>query len=264
MELLKYLISPGTFALLLGGMLTIGFALFATISKEERIPKWIIWGSFVAGLIVLVGGIYSGFDQQKMSENLQAKSEKVADLAQKIVELEERNVELNNTIANSITGGDSYIEITPFIPVGSNMIQFYLWNRGENPLYDVNIRILDKTMLELLDYESVYKDKSLDPLLRIKSFNILFNKAAINRNVGNISPNNILILGPFKITGADLDKKEQIYLISITARNGSSSVDIKAVKFDNSWKYSWRGVNNSDKSNKKVLYEVIREEVPLD
>jgi hypothetical protein len=264
MELLKYLISPATFALLLGGLLTSVFGLFAAISKEERIPKWIIWGSFFAGSIVLVGGIYSGFEQEKMSESLQAKSEKISNLSQKIIDLEEKNVELSNTIADSVTGGDSYLEITPFIPVGSNMIQFYLHNCGKNPLYDVNIRILDQTMLQLLDYESVHKDKSLDPLLQIKSFNALVNKAAIYQNIGNISPNNIMTLGPLKITGADLDKKEQLYLISVTARNGSSSVNIKAIKVDTSWEYSWRGVDMSGKDNKKVLYEVIRDGVTLD
>ena len=119
-------------------------------------------------------------------------------------------------------------------------------------------------MSKLLDYESVYKDQSLDPLMRIKSFNILANKAAINCNIGNISPNNALILGPYKITGANLDKKEQLYLISITARNGSSSVNVKAIKMDKSWKYSWRGVDTSDRNNKKVLYEVIRDGVCLD
>ncbi len=263
-EFLKFIIDPSTIALLIGGLLTSLFGFIAGISKDKEPPKWIAWGSFFAGIIVLFAGIISGYQGQITSKALQDKTEIIVDVSRKNVQLAEINAALNKEIVSSVTGGDSYIEIIPFIPVEGNMIQFYLWNRGENPLYDVNIRILDKTMSELIDYKPVYKDESLDPLLRIKSFNIRFNKATINLNIGNISPNNLQIIGPYKISGSDLDKKEQIYLISISARNGSSSVDINAVKFNKSWKYSWRGVDVSDSSNKKILYEVIRDGVTLD
>ena len=264
MDFLKYLTDPATLALVVGGGLTTIFGFIATIKKEERIPKWVIWGSFTAGLMVLIGGIYSGFEEQKMSNILHAKSEKIVNLSQKIVELEEENVKLNKTISDSITGGDSYLEIRPFIPVKSNMIQFYLLNRGEHPIYDVNIRIQDITMFKLLDYESVFKDQPIDPLIRIKDYNTLVDKASINLNIGNIPPNSGLTLGPYKITGANLDKKEQLFLIFITARNGTSSVDIKAIKKNGSWKYSWRGIDTTIGHDKKVLYEVIRDGITFD
>ena len=66
-DFLKYLISPGTLALLLGGLLATIFGFFAVRSKEETIPKYIARGSCIAGLIVFVGGIYSGFEGQQMA-----------------------------------------------------------------------------------------------------------------------------------------------------------------------------------------------------
>ena len=237
-EFLKYLFDPGTFAILLGGLLTTIFGLFAATIKEERIPRWIVWGSCFAGLIVLMGGIYSGFEEQKMSNNLQAKAEKIANLSDKIIKLEEDNSQLSGKIADFVTGGDSYLDIKPFIPVRSNMIQFRVWNPCENPLYDVYLKILDLTMLNNLDYAAVYKNQSLDPLEEIQKYNTQVSKAAISLNLGNISPNNLLTLGPYDITGAKLGKKEQSYLITIVARNGSSSVEIKAIKKVDSWEYS--------------------------
>ena len=63
-------------------------------------------------------------------------------MSKKIVELALENAKLNNEIANSVTGGDSYCHL--MVSVSSNSIaEFVVLTRGKYPVYDVEIQIHD-------------------------------------------------------------------------------------------------------------------------
>lgn len=84
-EFFKYLYNPTTIALVLGGILTSLFGFLAGISKSEKTPAWIAWGSFIAGLVVLCAGIFSGYQDQVTAAILQEKTEKIAQISQDMI-----------------------------------------------------------------------------------------------------------------------------------------------------------------------------------
>lgn len=119
-ELLTYLSNPTAIGLVLGGILTGLFGLLSGISKEKRTPKCIAWGSFIAGLIVLSAGVYAGYQNQVTEAEDRRKASRIEGLSKKIVELALENARLNNEIANSVSGGDSYCHL--MVSVSSNRI----------------------------------------------------------------------------------------------------------------------------------------------
>ena len=250
-----YLISsPEIIALIFGGILASFFSLKASFSNDKRTLKRLHVCIFLSGLLVVFSGIYSGYEGQKTSKLLQSKTDK-------IVILSEKNV-------GSLTGGDSYVYLMPFIPVGSDMIQFSIVHSGEYTMYDIYINIIDKTKLKKLDFKGVWPERSnknniqnnVDPLERLKQWDLLYKNAVIEIDVGIITQYFTKTYGPYKITGVDSNDKTQLYLVQIVARNGGISQHIKAVKIDGNWKYSWKVLSNDG----EVLNERKVPEVPLD
>ena len=214
-EFLKYLYNPTTIALVLGGILTALFGFLAAISKSEQPPKWIAWCSFIAGLMVLGAGILSGYQDQLAAESAQEKANQIAELSQKNAELALKNTELNNKIANTITGGNSYCYLLISAHSESNTIDLMLVHKGEYPVYDVEIQIHDiEKRVENLRNEiqkGIASNRSL-----IDHFKLL-NKFSKIIKIGNIGPNTGYPLGTLPLPN-DADK--QTYHIQIFARNG--------------------------------------------
>ena len=132
---LKYFLNPSTIALLLGGILTSLFGFLAAISKEERTPKWIAWGAFLAGLLVLFAGVLSGYQQDITSKLIQNRTEKIANLSQENAKFAKINAKLNKKIADSITGGDGFCYYQVGFPYGTkNKLSGFLMHVGASAL----------------------------------------------------------------------------------------------------------------------------------
>ena len=86
--------------MVIGGMITAAFGLITMLfkSKKEGPPSWVAWGAFAGGIIVVLGGLWSGIEQSKTAEELQKKTQEVAELTRKA--------------ADSITGGNSFCYVT--------------------------------------------------------------------------------------------------------------------------------------------------------
>ena len=73
MNFLEYLYNVNTAAMVIGGILILFFSFLAAISKEKRALKWIALGSFLAGMIVLFGGVLSEYKGQQASKLYKAR-----------------------------------------------------------------------------------------------------------------------------------------------------------------------------------------------
>ena len=158
MNFLEYLYNVNTAAMVIGGILILFFSFLAAISKEKRALKWIALGSFLAGMIVLFGGVLSEYKGQQASKLLQSKTEELAKLSQEMAELAKTNANLNKEIAGSLTGGDSFCYLMP-VPnfTEANTLAFNLNHSGKYPMYDVHIEIWDDTINEKVDFGAIFE-----------------------------------------------------------------------------------------------------------
>jgi hypothetical protein len=182
------------------------------------------------GAILSVGGaIWLAFDSSK-------KSDKIS--------------ELNQQIAGSVTGGDSFCYLFPSPSYGKlNTIDFHLHHKGEYPVYDIFIRVWDESCLERIDHGQLYekhhgyrtKEVTRDEWLKMKEDpefirkdiemqkemqELMRNCLILQEKLGTIPPNtgtNVMDTSLVSCTapkGIDLSKFSQKYVINIVARNG--------------------------------------------
>ncbi len=228
-EFFQYLLDPTIIVVAIGGILTSFFGFIAGVSKTEKTPKWIAWGSFIAGLIVLCGGILSGYQNEQSEETLQQKTEKIAEISEKNTNLAIKNSELNEKIASSITGGDTYCYLL-MNASKSNRIDLILLTEGEYPLYDVEVRIhdLDKRVENLNNWREAGKPSDLS----LSDFYSLVNKSAKIIRIGNIGKSQGYPLGTLTLP-KNADKAR--YEIEIMARNGRVLQLVQYRRIDKKW-----------------------------
>lgn len=229
-EFSQYLLNPATIALILGGILTSFFGFLAGISKTERTPKWISWGSFIAGIIVLGAGILSGYQGQITAVSMQEKTAQIAEISQKNAELALNNSELSKKIANSITGGDSYCYVLVGNPSKTNLSDLMLITEGEYPLYDVEVRIHDLDQRVANFKNRIQKDISSN--MSTSDFFNLINRSAKIIKIGNIGLNQGYPLGALSLP-KDVDKAR--YEIEIMARNGRVLQLVQFRRMESKW-----------------------------
>lgn len=213
-EFLKYLYNPTTISLVIGGLLTSFFGFLAGISKAQETPKWISWGSFIAGIIVLGAGIFTGYQNQLSDQLIQSKTSEIAEISKKNVELALKNSELNERIANSITGGDSYCYVL-LSPSNENYADLILVKEGEDPLYNVKVRIHD--IEKRIENFNKALQKGLRSDLSISDHYNLINRSAIFIEIGDIGHNQGFTLGKLPLPE---DKDKARFEIEIKALNG--------------------------------------------
>lgn len=246
MSFFKYLLSPEVVAIIFGGILASFFSLYKELSNDKSKAKYIHYGLFFAGLIVIISGVYSGYNNEQTSKI-------ITKLTEKNIELSQSNTELIKKNEGLITGGDSYVYLMPFIPVNSDMIEFNIIHSGEYPVFDISIDILDLNKLKNINTEEEFQNKDdLDPLELINRLRIKKSESRFVLNIGNMSPNTTRVIGPFKISAVADTDKTQTYYISIISRNKNISETIKARKLENTWQYAWKVVDMSS-TDKNVL-----------
>lgn len=280
---LEYLLSAGTLALILGGILAFVFGLLAAFSKGERTPKWIAWGTFIAGLIVLVAGIFSGFEGQQASKLLQSKTEEVAKLSQENAELAKTNANLNKEIAGSLTGGDSFCYLMPLPSFTEiNSLAFKLNHFGKYPMYDVHITVRDGTINENVDYgaifekhfgfrqktytmgeylsrskEEIHDQKKKSAAMSKEMMEILNRAKIVDKSLGTITHDvNRQDITVFSFN-LPFDRDHQEFSATIYARNGYFHQKFKFKVEKGQWQMSSR-LEKSVSENENILLRELR------
>lgn len=188
-----------------------------------------------------------------------------------IVDKSNKIEELNDFILSSVTGGDSYCYLLPMLDEMSGVDRFILKHEGKYPVYDIQIRILDKTMLAQLPFEDLFTKESVskEEWEKItkkrdlwKDYNVLKSQAEKLVSLATLTPG-----AGFIIEGKPLPEsaETQEYLINIFARNGEISQVIKHVKVSGKWETSMRVtlmINNS-KDGARVVQEWLNPDAPL-
>lgn len=225
---IEYLCNPETIALVIGGTLTSLFAFLSFNSGNERTPKWLAWGSFIAGIIVLCAGFYAGYQDKLFDSMIQKKTSIITKISQQNVELSMLNSELNKKNADLITGGDSFCYVLIRIPGNSNTAELLLVPSGENALYDVKVyfREVEKNNKRLLQKIKEGKELSRDELLDLPDK--VFDIGNLGKNTGS------------RLGGLPLSNNEEIirYHIEILARNGRVFQFVKIKKINGKWRLS--------------------------
>lgn len=207
-------------------------------------------------------------------------SETKTDLALTRAELSKRNdqlmaksskiEELNAFTLSSVTGGDSYCYLLPMLDEMSGKERFLLKHEGKYPVYDVQVRIIDQTMLTQLPFDKLLPKGDIpkvewEKLLKKRDLwqesNILRSQAETLVTLATLTPGTGFFIEGRKIPE---DAVKQEYLVQIFARNGKISQVIKHMKVGGHWKTSMRVTltGTGDKSD-RVVQEWSSPDAPL-
>ena len=177
----------------------------------------------VGFLISGIGAFWASQQQTSSALNLLTKSEEIA--------------RLNQELANSVSGGDSfcYLAISTIHPV-TNTGQLYVIHSGEHNLYGVRARIVDVEKLHQLFYGKIPLDQ-----------------AEMNISIGDLIPSFAQRLSPFTLDNGNT----RSFNVLFTARNGSFKQLLWFKKIHGEWLYATKVERGS-----KVLFEQVPKEFP--
>lgn len=148
---------------------------------------------------------------------------------------EKRIAELNEEIASSITGGNSFAYITSSL-VAPSTNGLVLVHQGEYPLYDLNIRIVD-----LARWES----KQARSLLELQ-------KDEQHLNIGNLAPSQARVLGPVQI-----DSDVTRWNIFFGARNGFWTELLRIRRVGNELKFALKVTRSRQTGKAEIVFEKV-------
>lgn len=217
--------------------------------------------TYLGLLFIMIGTGLTLYGQQiindRSNESLQNKTDKITELSQENIRLSSELNKINQEIAGTVTGGESFCYLFPSPSFGNiNTLDFHLKHKGEYPVYDVSIRVWDETCLNRIDHGQIfekhlgYRNKSMpeeewkkmqdDPKFTIQNANLqkeikeqMQKCLIVNEKVGTVtsSPStNIMDPILFNYTvprGVDPSKYSQEYSVNIRSRNGQINQKIK-------------------------------------
>lgn len=264
--------------MVIGALVTSIFSFLALRSREQQIPRSIAIGALIGGILVLLAGLISGFEESETAKLLQNKTAEIAVLSQRnaelssqIADLAKQNAELNEYTANAVTGGDSYCYLlTHFDFYG--IVNWSLQHEGDYPLYDINVRIIDLTKRSKLFKKSPFNRPNLfkEEWNKLQKGHDFIGEMLMAQRQSIIYTNQLPTLSPgaivMPLVRFELPKNqdEQQYLVKIYARNGTITQPIKFRKVGGNWEMSMR-VQKFDSKTRKIveLQKVLHPEVPL-
>ena len=153
--------------------------------------------------------------------------------------------EINKQIASSITGGASFAYIVPtFFDPTHNSPMLTLVHRGEYPLYDLTVRILDMaTFDKMVRQNNSYFDKL---------------REEVQLSISNIAPNQARMLKTVQL-GSDPLR----WNLFFSARNGFFTELLRVRRVGNEWKTALKVIRTPSSSNEQLLFEKIDSGYPL-
>ena len=165
------------------------------------------WLTWIGLLFIGIGTAFTIIGQQKLNDKsnelLQIKSDRISELSQENLKLAEKNTELSQQSLNQITGGNSWAYLSGGVPtrngIANQPFMPILNHVGDNPLYDLKIKIFD-----------IETSNGIAP----KSYTLT---NILEKDVGTLNKT----LHPESIGLIKLPDKGRVdYLIRLNARNG--------------------------------------------
>ena len=180
----------------------------------------------VVGVVISGIGAFLASQQQTSSAlNLLNKSEEIA--------------RLNQELANSVIGGDSfcYLNVANIDSV-KNIGIFVVVHRGKDPLYDLNAMIVD------LEKKNQIKGKPSLATVRQTSTDI---------PLGTLIPSSVRMLDQITLGNGDTRR----FSITFSARNGFFIQVLRLKKIHGKWVHATKVLREN-----KVIYEEVDDEFP--
>ncbi len=187
---------------------------------------------FVGILIAAFGGVWASMEQNTFDRTLKKKNEEI--------------VELNRKIINSVTGGESYCYFQVMKIGNSKVVDLFLVNTSEYPVYDVSVTITDAEKRWALVKKNI-------PYGSVSELYVITSKASESFNIGNMVPNQGKLVYSLELK----DKEKYSFNITISARNGIIYQSILFLKVNDEWKTATRAIREGE-----VLYENIYHDFP--
>ena len=147
--------------------------------------------------------------------------------------------EIHTQIASSFTGGASFAYIVPtFFDPTHNSPMLILVHRGEYPLYDLTVRILDMaTFDKMVRPNNAYSDKL---------------REEVQVSISNIAPNQTRMLKTVQL-GSDPLR----WNLFFSARNGFFTELLRVRRVGNEWKTALKVISTPSSSHELLLFEQI-------
>ncbi len=180
-----------------------------SISKILIGPAGVI---LIGAIIVAIGGFWAEIQNNEIQNELKEKTAKTS--------------ELNEYIAASVTGGETYpyVRVTfPHTPRG--LVNFNLMSDGENPLYDLGMNIIDNDKYKFKD-DAAYEKYQ-------QNLNKGIDEGRKSISIGNFRPHEVRMIAGFMM---EEDRAERNFTIELIARNGYFRQQIKVVRQDGKFK----------------------------
>lgn len=200
--------------------------------KESKWQRGVI---FIGVMICAIGVFWASIEQSKSERKIVEKSEEIA--------------RLNEKITGSITGGNSFAYVL-FLSINMELNSSLLSvvQKGDYPLYDISIRIVD------VDKFSLFKNQE-GPL----DYNKI-SKAEKVLNIGNLGSGHSTILAPWKFP----NKNSVNYNIFIGARNGLITELVRMKRVNGVWKTAYKVIRQIFEKDMKVEVETLLEKIDPD
>jgi hypothetical protein len=156
-----------------------------------------------------------------------------------------KTAEINEQIASPITGGGSFAYVVPtFFNPTHNSPMLTLVHRGEYPLYDLTVRIVDMaTFDKMVRQNSSYSDRL---------------REEVQSSISNIAPNQARMLKTVQL-GSDPLR----WNLFFSARNGFFTELLRVRRVGNEWKTALKVIRTPAASKEQTLLEKIDSGYPL-
>ncbi|MDT4952105.1 MAG: hypothetical protein QOJ02_243 [Acidobacteriota bacterium] len=206
------------------------------VSTDKRTKKFRIRRRmlFLLSVVFLIGSVILVIGDEW------SKRQELAEMTKHLDELKQQG-EVASRLA---TGGDSFGYLSVF---GSNASPgLMLAHKGDYPLYDVQIRIVDLDVLDKIAQSS--KQITFENLAPSETVH----------NVGNLNPNQSILIGRINLP---TDKDEKGFNVFIMARNGQISQPLRFRRVNGVW-YGAYKVERIDVNPPRLLMERSDPEFP--
>lgn len=188
--------------MLIGGLVTAATGLLATFVQErQRLRTRQAWATFAAGILMILSSYLANVDEARSDAEIRR---------------------LNERIADSVTGGNSFCEFGYLRLHGreGSLIAASVTHHGKQPLYDVTAGILDLDMYDQPDKTNT----------NWRSYFAAYRTVEI----GNLPPSMTRPLPQLRL----LPRNSFNYRIFFSARNGFFNQDLHGIHTNNNWLFS--------------------------
>jgi hypothetical protein len=177
----------------------------------------------------------------------QSKQQEVSELKQQISVLNQQN----DFAKNLLTGGNSFAYIELF-PQEDNSFNFILMHKGDYPLYDVNVVVVDKEKFD----DFLRTDSSQDYIKNKDTFAIVGYSSIATKDVGNLFVNGASKIANIKLYAIPESQKFEVF---IAARNGSVTASVRFRRIKEKWTTAVKAIRVN---TNETVYENISPDFP--